>query len=147
MTMENSRLVNDLISITSRLIALMNTEVEKLRAHDIKAVETLQSEKSGLARAYETLIRELRKQPGILRDVAPALRDELVVKAREFQRLLVQNEVALRAAREVNARVLKAIADAVMENQKGPESYSRSGAHEGAKQARAPISMTLNQTL
>ena len=145
--MENTRLVNDLISITSRLITLMNAEVERLRAHDIKGVENLQSEKGALARAYETLIRELRKQPGILRDVAPALRDELVVKAREFKRLLVQNEVALRAAREVNARVLKAIADAVTESQKGPDSYSRSGAHEAVKAARSPVSMTLNRTL
>ena len=145
--MENTQLVNDLISITSRLITLMNTEVEALRAHDIKSVEALQSEKGALARAYETLIRELRKQPGVLREVAPALRDALVIKAREFQRLLVQNEVALRAAREVNARVLKAIADAVTDSKKEPVTYSRSGKPDSTKQTRLPISMTLNQTL
>ena len=51
--MENSRLVNDLISITSRLIALMNTEVERLRGHDIKGVEALQSEKGALAGQHD----------------------------------------------------------------------------------------------
>jgi len=145
--MENTRFVNDLISITSRLITVMNAEVERLRAHDIKGVEALQREKGALARAYETLIRELRKQPGTLREVAPALRDELVIKAREFQRMLVQNEVALRAAREVNARVLKAIADAVTESKKEHVTYSRSGKADTTKQSRLPVSMTLNQTL
>lgn len=147
--MDSTRMVNDLITITSRLIAVMTAEVARLRNHDIKGVEKLQNEKGALARAYETLIRELAKHPEVLRDVAPALRDEMVNKAREFQRLLVQNEVALRAAKEVNARVLKAIADAVTESQKErePAAYSRSGATEPARIARSPVSMTLNRTL
>lgn len=147
--MDRTQLVNDLISITSRLIALMTAEIERLRAHDVKGVEALQSDKAGLARAYETLIRELRKHPGILKDVAPALRDEMVAKAGTFQRLLMRNEAALRAAKEVNARVLQAIADAVIESQKENVAYSRSGAAQAAKTGRASsaVSMTLNRTL
>jgi len=147
--MDSHQLVNDLITITSRLVTVMSAEVEKLRVHDIKGVETLQSEKAGLARAYETLIRELRKHPGILADVAPALRDELVGKANAFQRLLVENEAALRAAKDVNGRVLKAIADAVTESRKENATYSRSGTADTGKTGRgaAPVSMTLNRTL
>ena len=146
--MEKSQLVNDLIVITSRLIALMTTEVEKLRAHEIKAVEALQKEKTGLANAYETLIRELRKHPGVLKEIEPALRDELVGKAAEFQRLLMKNEAALRAAKDVNARVLQAIADAVVESQKQHVTYSRSGANLASRSAgNGTASMAINRTL
>ncbi len=147
--MDTNQLVNDLVTITSRLIGVMGAEVEKLHNHDIKGVEALQSEKSGLARAYETLIRELRKHPGILMDVAPALREELVAIAKTFQKLLVDNEVALRAAKDVNGRVLKAIAEAVTESRKERTSYSRSGAPEAGKSGRnaSPVSMTLDRTL
>jgi len=146
--MDSTQLVGDLITITSRLAAVMSAEVGKLRAHDIKGVEALQGEKAGLARAYETLIRELRKHPGILEDVAPALRDELVGNANLFQRLLVENEAALRAAKDVNGRVLKAIADAVTETRKENATYSRSGAADGGRTGRsAPVSMTLDRTL
>lgn len=147
--MDSKQLVNDLVTITGRLIAVMGTEVEKLRSHDIKAVEALQGEKSGLARAYETLIRELRRHPGILEDIAPALRDELIGIAKAFQKLLAENEAALRAAREVNGRVLKAIAEAVTESRKERHSYSRSGALEAGKTGRHadPVSMSLDRSL
>jgi hypothetical protein len=146
--MDQTQLVNDLIVITSRLIALMTTEIEKLRAHEIDAVEALQREKVGLANAYETLIRELRRHSGILQELEPALRDELVAKAGEFQSLLVRNEAALRAAKDVNARVLQAIADAVIESQKQHVSYSRSGKKQGTRVGReVGVSMTLNRTL
>lgn len=145
MIMNSTQLVNDLITITSRLIALMTAEVEKLRTHKIKEVEAMQSEKAALARAYETLIRELKKHPLILQDVAPALRDELVDKARDFQRLLLKNEAALRAAKDVNQRVLKAVSDAVTESRKENATYSRSGTTAAGK--GAPVSMSINQTL
>ena len=147
--MDTTQLVNDLVTITSRLIAVMSAEVEKLHNRDIKGVEALQTEKSGLARAYETLIREVRKHPDLLKNVAPALRDEVVAVAKTFQKLLVENEVALRAAKDVNSRVLKAVAEAVTESRKDRHSYSRSGTIEAGKSGRnaAPVSMTLNQTL
>jgi flagellar biosynthesis/type III secretory pathway chaperone len=147
--MDSTQLVNDLIAITTRLVMVMTAEIEKLRAHDIKGVETLQSEKAGLARAYETLIRELRKHPGLLQDVAPALRDELVTAANDFQRLLLENEAALRAAKDVNNRVLKAIADAVTESRKETATYSRAGTADLGKLGRgaAPVCVTLDRML
>jgi hypothetical protein len=147
--MDKNQLVNDLISITSRLAALMGAEVEKLRAHDIKGVEALQGDKAGLARAYETLMRELSRHPDILKDVAPALRAELAGKAEVFHRMLAENEAALRAAKEVNGRVLKAIADAVTESRKENATYSRSGAAAPGLTGRSapPASMTINRTL
>lgn len=143
--MDSTKLVNDLIAITSRLIVLMTAEVAALRANDVKRAESLQSEKASLARAYETLIRELRKHPDTLRNVAPVLRDELVGKARDFQRMLLKNEAALRAARDTNQRVLKAVADAVLDGRKEHSPYARPGAPARGKASEPPLSVTIDK--
>lgn len=145
--MDSTKLVNDLIAITSRLIVLMTAEIALLRGNDIRRVESLQGEKASLGRAYETLIRELRKHPVVMNDVAPVLRDELIGKARDFQRLLMKNEAALRAAKDTNQRVLKAVADAVMESRKEHSPYSRPGPSAGGKSNEPPISVTIDQVL
>jgi flagellar biosynthesis/type III secretory pathway chaperone len=144
--MDSTRLVNDLIAITSRLIVLMTAEIDLLRASNVKKAEGLQSEKASLARAYETLIRELKKHPETMRDVAPVLRDELIDKARDFQRLLLRNEAALRAARDTNQRVLKAVADAVTDSRKASSPYSRPGQAGAAKAHEPPVSVTIDKT-
>ena len=144
--MDNTRLINDLIAITSRLIVLMTAEIEALRSSDVRKADVLQKEKASLARAYEALIRELRKHPEAMRDVAPVLRDELVAKARDFQRLLLRNEAALRAARDTNQRVLKAVADAVTDSRKAVSPYSRPGQPGAAKAHEPPVSVSIDKT-
>ncbi|MEE9139674.1 MAG: hypothetical protein V3U18_02740 [Alphaproteobacteria bacterium] len=147
--MSSKNLVNDIIAITSRLVALMTTEIERLRAHRPHEIEELQEEKAALARAYETLLRELGKHPEVLAGLAPALREELEAKTEEFQKVLAQNEASLKAAREVNARVLKAVADAVTERQKENTGYSRNGSIENGGPSRGAKAgpVTLDQTL
>lgn len=144
--MNSTKLVNDLIAITSRLIVLMTAEVAVLRSNDVRKVETLQAEKSSLGRAYETLIHELRKHPEIMKDVGPVLRDELIGKARDFQRLLMKNEAALRAARDTNRRVLKAVADAVTESRKELSPYTRPGRSASGKSNEPPVSVSIDKT-
>jgi hypothetical protein len=146
--MASVQMVNDLITITGRLVVLMTKEIEHLRAHHVRDVEALQSEKTALARAYETLIRELRKHPAVLRDLAPAMKEELAVKADEFQRLLIENEAALRAAKDVNQRVIKAIADAVVAGQSSPRSYANLAGRVTERSLRAQATpVSLNRTL
>lgn len=144
--MDSTKLVNDLIAITSRLIVLMTAEIAVLRSNNIGKVQSLQSEKASLGRAYETLIRELRKHPQVMKDVAPVLRDELIDKARDFQRMLLRNEAALRAAKDTNQAVLKAVADAVAESRKEHSPYSRPG-RGGGKSNEPPVSVSIDQTL
>lgn len=142
--MASEQMVNDLITITGRLVVLMAKEIEQLRAHHLREVEAMQPEKTALARAYETLIRELRKHPAVLRDLAPALKAELAIKADEFQRLLIENEAALRAAKDVNQRVIKAIADAVAAGQSAPRGYANLAGRVTERSLRAqtaPVSV------
>jgi ribosomal protein L17 len=147
--MASEQMVDDLIAITGRLVALMTTEIEHLRAHRTHEVEALQSDKAALARAYETIVRELRKRPGLLATLAPAIKAELAGKAHEFQRLLVANEAALRAAKEVNGRVLKAIADAVVASQKDKGGYTNLAAagNRRGPMAKTAVPVSINRTL
>ncbi len=142
-------LVDDLITVTSRLVALMTNEIERLRAHRPREIEELQEDKAALARVYETLVRELSKHPEVLAELAPALRAELVAKAKEFQKVLVQNEASLRAAKEVNAHIIKAVAEAVAESRAGDAGYSETGSiANGGRGQRGKIGpVTLDQTL
>ena len=147
--MDNDNMVNDLITITSRLVVLMTTEIERLRAHRPRDIEELQEEKASLARAYETLIRELSKKPEMLAGLAPALREELAARIGEFEITLVQNEASLRAAKAVNSRILKAIADAVAKSQAEHAGYSKTGARENGKRGGDEVSapVALDTTL
>ncbi len=75
------------------------------------------------------------------------LRAELKAKTAEFQKTLAENEARLRAAKEVNARVLRAIADAVAESQKRA-GYSKSGASGEASKGAGPAGpVALDRTL
>jgi hypothetical protein len=147
--MTPTTLVDDLITVTSRLVALMTEEIERLRAHRPREIEELQKDKVALARAYESLVRELGKQPEVLAGLAPALRAELVATAEEFQKVLAQNEASLRAAKEVNARIIKAVADAVAESRKGNPGYSETGsiANGGRGPSAKMGPVTLDETL
>lgn len=147
--MTPTTLVDDLISVTSRLVTLMTEEIARLRAHRPREIEELQKDKVALARAYESLVREVGKQPQVLAGLAPALRAELVATAEEFQKVLAQNEASLRAAKEVNARIIKAVADAVAESRKRNPGYSESGsiAGGGRGQSAKMGPVTLDKTL
>jgi ribosomal protein L17 len=91
----------------------------------------------------------LRKRPGLLATLAPAIKAELAGKAHEFQRLLVANEAALRAAKEVNGRVLKAIADAVVASQKDKGGYTNLAAagNRRGPMAKTAVPVSINRTL
>ena len=147
--MDTKNLVDDLITITSRLVVLMGEEVERLRARRPRDIEELQAEKASLARAYETLMRELSKDPETLKGIAPALRAELTAATAKFQNALIQNESSLRSAMEVNSRVLKAVADAVAENRTENAGYSRTGASDKGKPGGGGTArpVTLDRTL
>lgn len=125
----------DLLRITSRLIGVLEREVEMLREMDPTQMQTLQEEKIFLAAAYEAHLKQLHDDPGRLDDLDQDLRAELREVTRHFQTALSENERALRAAKEATDGLLGAIVEAV--RKQGPQSpYSAAGALEsrGEKQ-------------
>ena len=141
--------VNDLLQVTSRLIALLEREVELLRAVPSTEFEALQEEKSALTAAYESQARSLTGHPKLLEALQPVLRAEFERVTRRFQSAVAANEVALRAARETTQRVLQAIADELDKNRCDTAGYSAQGcaASSSRRTSGSPLSIALDERL
>ncbi len=147
--MSTTSRIDDLIQITSRLITVLEREVELLRKPPSTGLEALQEEKSVLTTAYESQARSLAGHPELLEALQPVLRAELERVTSRFQSAVSNNEVALRAARETTQRVLQAIADELGRNQRDQAGYSATGYGSTASfgGGRQPISIALDEHL
>ncbi len=141
--------VNDLIRVTSRLIAVLEREVELLHTLPTSGIETLQEEKSALTAAYESQTRSLSGSPELLEALQPVLRAELKQVTGRFRSTVSANEAALRAARETSQRVLQAIADELDKNRCNQAGYSAQGrvTPSSRRTTRPPLSISLDQRL
>jgi hypothetical protein len=141
--------IESLILVTSRLIGVLNHEVEMLRAMRISDIEKLQDEKSTLTLAYENCVRALQADPAALAAVEPAVRRELDLLAQRFDEALSSNARALNAVRESHDRLLAAIVDAVASKRASQKGYGANGAFERRRGSRtAPVlSLSLDQRL
>ncbi|NKB20119.1 MAG: hypothetical protein GKS01_06180 [Alphaproteobacteria bacterium] len=136
--------VEALIRVTSRLIGVLNSEVEMLRAMQVNEIENLQGEKKDLTILYEETIRSLAAQPEALAALEPALRMELSELAGRFDIALAENARALNAVRDSHDRLLKAIVDAVSENRAKEKGYTRDGKLGDQHKGRSTQSLSLS---
>ncbi len=141
--------IDDLIQVTSRLIAVLDREVELLRTMPSNGIEALQEEKSALTAAYESQARSLSGHPELLEALQPVLRAELERVTARFQSAVSVNEAALRAARETTQRVLQAIADELDKNRRDSAGYSAQGyaASSSRRTSGQPLSIALDKRL
>ncbi len=118
---------DELIDVASRLTALMERENACLAKHDTAGIKTMADEKLALTRAYTLRVREIAHDPARLAAVTQAVRLEMKKVMARFDEVAKRNELALRAAREVNDRVLKAIIEVANRQQPRVAAYSRTG--------------------
>jgi hypothetical protein len=119
---------DDLLDVASRLTALMERENAHLAKHEPAGVAALQDEKLALTRAYTTRVHDIQRDPAKLAAITGAVRDEMRKAFAKFDEVARRNELALKAARTVNERVLKAIVEAANAQQPRVSGYSRTGA-------------------
>lgn len=141
--MNRTERVSDLLAVTSRLIGCMEQEVALLRSMRPADIGTLQADKSRLADAYEAHIAALRAGNGEDDQLAPELVEALTGVTERLQAAIGENVRALRAAREVNDKVLKAVIAAVEQDRAAPTAYGRAGVAAGRRTA-APVSVSLD---
>jgi hypothetical protein len=144
--MTRTERVSDLLAVTSRLIACMEQEVgllKRMRAQDLGPV---QADKAVLADAYEAHLAALRDPAGADEAIDSALVQELATVTERLQGAISDNLRAVRAAREVNDKILKAIVAAVQADQTKASAYGRGGlaAAAAARRTSAPLSVSLN---
>ncbi len=146
--MSESALATDMLKTVSRLIGVLEREIEMLRAMKPRALLDLQEEKIVLTAAYEVQARALHERPAALDGIGPTLRDELRGAVAAFRRTLAENERALRSAKQTADQVLHAIAEEIQLKKQGPASYSaQNGSQSGSRGATEPVSLSLNQSV
>jgi len=123
---KNARMT-ELLAITSRLIACMEHEVELLRSLKPQELRQLQSDKLALADAYRAFTLALREPIAEGETVDQSLCAELVEATEHFQAAVQNNLRALRAMRDVNERVMRAIVHALEEPRAQVTGYSKKG--------------------
>lgn len=145
----NTIQIETLITAASRLISLMNKEVELLRAMRVTEIADLQKEKQELTMLYEESLAMLAAEPALLEAVEPALKEELATLAMRFDAAVTENTHALSAVKDSHDRLLQTIVDMVSENRSKQKAYTAEGALDDPRGRRnAPtLSLTLDQRL
>lgn len=141
--------INTLVMAASRLINLMNKEVQLLREMRVREISDLQGEKLELTALYEEALAMLAAEPDVMEALEPALKDELALLASRFDAAVLDNTRALSAVKDSHDRLLQAIVDSVAENRSKQKAYTANGALDNPRTGRnAPaISLTLDQNL
>ncbi|HVO03500.1 MAG TPA: hypothetical protein VMT54_14940 [Candidatus Cybelea sp.] len=125
--MRKSTRMTELLAITSRLIACLQQEIEFIRAMKPDAVKQMQAEKVALADTYRAFMLALKDPDDEANAVSTAMRDELVEATERVQAALSENLRALRAMRDVNERVTRAIVAALDEKRSAVTGYDARG--------------------
>ncbi|HVY98738.1 MAG TPA: hypothetical protein VHA35_04510 [Dongiaceae bacterium] len=125
--MSKSARVSELLAITSHLIHCMEREIELLRAMRPQDLKAIQSDKIALADTYRAFTMALKEPGEDLGAVSGALRDELIEATERFQAAVQDNLRALRAMRDVNERVMRAIVAALEDKRAAVTGYDARG--------------------
>ena len=144
--MTDSGAAAELLRTISRLIEVMEREIEMFRAMKPSEMQGLQEEKIVLTAAYEAKVSALKVAGADT--IEPAMREQLLAATKRFQDTMTQNQQALRAARETTDRVLMAIVEEVEKKRGDNAGYSASGTL-GVEAAgnRQPVSVAFDQRL
>jgi flagellar biosynthesis/type III secretory pathway chaperone len=147
--MNASARAHELIDLSNSLAQVMASEIEILRGGKISAIEPLQAQKEALSSAYETHMRDVSADPGILSAKEPDLRDALKTAATQFETTATENKIAVQAALEMNTRLVQVIADAVIKSAPAAAGYTQTGATPNSAPRTAPTAhpATLNRSL
>ena len=138
--------VTELLTVTLKLIGVLEREIEMLRAMKPSEIQALQQDKIVLSAAYETQIKALKANPQVIKSLPAEQREELNAAIKTFQSTLMENERTLRAAKETTQRALNAIAEEVQLLTQKHAGYSAQGtAAAGAGQRPSAVSSAVDQ--
>jgi len=141
--------IEGLIQIGSRLVELMEREIEMLRAMRAGDIKDLQASKDTLVAAYEESLAGIKDDKVLIAALAPSIKDELMRIAARLNATVAANERALSAAKAANERLLKAVVDAVAADRDRTSAYARNGQRAGTNANRhaPPVSLNIDTRL
>jgi hypothetical protein len=147
--MDPEKRMADLISVTSRLVDILERENEILRDRRHNDLSDLLDEKETIGRVYQARIMGLQEDPGQLKDVDEDERMKLKELAHKVDGLVAENARMLEAAMYASKRIVEMVADAVRDSTNTSGTYSQKGSTQmpaGKSEARSGA-ISLDQTL
>jgi hypothetical protein len=137
--------VTELLAITSRLIGCLQQEMEAIRAMRPEALKQMQVEKIALADTYRAFTLALKEPTDENQAISVALRDELVEATERVQAAVTENLRALRAMRDVNERVMRAVVSALDEKRSSVTGYDQHGSLRKGRRSAATEAAAVQQ--
>jgi hypothetical protein len=119
--------VTELLAVTSRLIGCLQQEVEAIRAMRPEKLKQMQIEKLALADTYRAFMLAMKEPRDESNAISEALKDELVEATERVQAAVSENLRALRAMRDVNERVMRAVVSTLDEKRSSVTGYDARG--------------------
>lgn len=141
---ETPATVRDLINVNLSLSDVLAEESRLMERMHIDRVADLQERKLRLISLMERYMRYMKQHPEVLAAITPEERSDLQRAGDRFREVSRQNYDRLLVARAVNGAVVTCVTQEIARMNQNPV-YNASGAIKGAY--RAPISVTLNQTI
>lgn len=148
--MSPNEMTRQLVEAGSSLIAVLDEESAALAKVRIDRVEALQERKESAASLYETTVRRLGENPALFSQTSPATRRQLSLFKEALDSATVRNVNALRAALEMNRRLVQTIASSVNRQRISAAGYTKTGASYDRPQspgAGEMVPVSLNETL
>lgn len=145
--MEAEKRIGDLISITTRLIDVLERENAMLRDRKYGDLSKILDEKATIARVYEARVLGFGENRGALDEVSTEMREQFVELAHKVDALMAENTTMLQVAVVASRRVVDLIAEAVKETAPSAGTYSNRGRKAQAPLTGGSMSISVNETL
>lgn len=143
--MDKTTRMTELLAITSQLISCMERELELMRSLKPTELKQLQMDKVALADAYQAFTLALREPGEDISNVSAALRDELTEATERFQTAVQDNLRALKAMRDVNERVMRAVVQALDDKRAAVTGYNNRGSVTKSRRHAAACPVAVQQ--
>ena len=136
--------IRDLVSVSERLIAILQEENQALRNNDPAGVKTNFEEKDRLCRAYEILVKRMVDKKEFTTKTDADLREELHDIGKDLEELMDENAKLLSIAIDSGKRFMNRVSSTVKQGSVQAQTYSNNGAVSGA-QPGGTVAVTHNQ--
>ncbi len=140
---------NELIDLTAALTEVIEQENALLDSHRVGEIASLQPQKASLAELYEMRLRDMVQDRDQLSSLEPKLRQRLRTVSESFESATRHNVIALKAAMELNSRLVQTIAQSIENLRISPSGYTETGARRtvAGRGTPEPVPMTLDTEL
>ena len=142
-------IARQIVTASKSLIAVLDAESEALGQARFASLHALREAKEEAATSYESAMKAAGAAPALLARTNPSERRALMAAKEEFDRAAARNINALRAAMEMNRRLVQTIAASIDRQRISAAGYTKTGA--AYARAQSPkvgdtLPVSLNET-